>query len=297
MDLPGAEQSLLLAGYSNGGLMAVDFSLKCDEYEDLPCPDALVLLSPAIAITSLAAASNWHSLVSWLPFYEKLKWLSILPEVDPFKFTSFPKRASWEIYKISKRTHRQLQIPAEAAKLPPILTFQSVVDDTVSASAIVTNLYNRLEATGSELVVYDVNRNSTILHLMKQQPGDPSDYFESAAPMNFDVTILRNRNRNGRGINTFTLEAGSSTATIDRTLHNWPEGIFSLSHIAVPFRPDDPVYGNGSGTSGDRVVFGALAPRGEQGVLRLNPAYFLRARYNPFYEFQSDYLTDWLDQL
>lgn len=277
--------------------MAVEYSLSCDEHEDLPCPDALVLLSPAIAISSLAAASNWHSMFSWMPYYEKLKWLSILPEVDPFKFTSFPKRASWEIYKISQQTHRQLQIPAEAAKLPPILTFQSVVDNTVSASAVLTNLYDRLESTGSELVVYDVNRNSTILHLMKQRPGNPSAYFESAAPMNFDVTILRNRSRSGRGINILTLEAGSTTATLDRTGYSWPEGFFSLAHIAIPFRPDDPVYGDGSTGTDDRVVFGALAPRGELGVLRLDPAYFLRARYNPFYEFQSDFLTEWLNQL
>ena len=277
--------------------MAVDYSLRCDEHEDLPCPDALVLFSPAIAITSLAAASNWHSLVSWLPFYERLKWLSILPEVDPFKFTSFPKRASWEIYKISQRTHRKLQIPTETAKLPPILTFQSVVDNTVSASAIVTNLYDRLQPNGSELVVYDVNRNRPILYLMKQHPGDAVDYFVAAAPKSFDVTILRNRNRSGNGINTYTLAAGSTTPTIDRTRFSWPQGVFSLSHIAIPFRPDDPVYGDGSNVRDDRVAFGALAPRGEQGVLRLDPTYFLRARYSPFYEFQSDHLTEWLDQL
>lgn len=299
MTLRGSDRSLLLVGYSNGGLMAVDYALQCDEYQDLPCPDGLVLLSPAIAITSLAAASNWHSAVSWLPYFEKLKWLSILPEVDPFKFTSFPKRASWEIYKISRRTHRQLRVPSEAAKLPPILTFQSVVDNTVSASAIVTNLYDKLDAKGSELVVYDVNRSSTILHLMKQQPVDLEKFFVAAAPLKFGVTILRNRNRHGREINTLTLPAGETIAVVDRTQLKWPAGIFSLSHIAVPFRADDPVYGDGSVGNEDngRIVFGTLAPRGELGVLRLNPDYFLRARYNPFYEFQASYLIEWLERL
>ena len=79
------------------------------------------------------------------------------------------------------------------AKLPPILTFQSVVDNTVTASAIVTYLYDKLPVNGSELVVYDVNRNSTLLYLMKNRPGDPAVYFESVAPLMFGVTILRNR--------------------------------------------------------------------------------------------------------
>jgi len=299
MELQGSDQPLLLVGYSNGGLMAVDYALQCDEIADMPCPDGLVLLSPAIAVTPLAAVTNWHAAISWAPYFEKFKWNSILPEVDPFKFTSFPKQAGWETYKISKRTHKQLGQPAEAAKLPPILTFQSVVDNTITASAIVTILYDRLPANGSELVVYDINRNSTLLHLMKNLPGDPAEYFESAAPLDFGVTILSNRNRDSLEINALTLPAGQRTSVVDRTNFTWPEGIYSLSHIAVPFPAEDQVYGDGSGRDDNDpgVVFGALAPRGEHGVLQLTSDYFLRTRYNPFFGFQASYLTEWLTEL
>jgi alpha-beta hydrolase superfamily lysophospholipase len=299
MKRQGSDQTLLLVGYSNGGLMAVDYALQCDEIADLPCPDGLVLMSPAIAVNPLAVVMNWHAVISWVPYFEKFKWLSILPEIDPFKFTSFPKRAAWEIYKISKRSHKQLGKPTEAAKLPPILTFQSVVDNTVSARAIVTNLYDKVPANGSELVVYDINRSSTLLHLMKDLPGDPADYFESAAPLNFGVTILRNRNRYSLEIDSWTLAAGQSIPVVDRTNFNWPRGIYSLSHIAVPFRADDQVYGDGSVRNDNNpgVVFGALAPRGEQGVLQLTSDYFLRTRYNPFFGFQASYLTEWLSEL
>ena len=299
MELQGSDQALLLVGYSNGGLMAVDYALQCDEIADLPCPDRLVLLSPAIAVTPLAVVTNWHAAISWMPYFEKFKWLSLLPEIDPFKFTSFPKRAAWEIYKISKRMHKQLGQSAEAAKLPPILTFQSVVDNTVTASAIVTNLYDKLPANGSELVVYDINRTSTLLHLMKNLPGDPADYFESAAPLNFGVTILRNRNRYSLEVDAWTLAAGQNIPLVNRTNFNWPRGIYSLSHIAVPFSADDQVYGDGSGRNDDNpgVVFGALAPRGEQGVLLLTSDYFLRTRYNPFFGFQASHLSKWLGEL
>lgn len=297
--LQGGDQQLLLVGYSIGGLLAVDYALYCDDIADLPCPDGLVLMSPAIAVTSLAAASNLHAVITWMPYFEKSKWQTILPEIDPFKFTSFPMQAAWEIYKLSGRTQKQLSKADKVARLPPILTFQSVVDNTVSARAIVTDLYDKLPANGSELVVYDVNRKSTYLHLMKNMPFDPAVYFESVAPLKFGVTVLRNRYRHGREVESFTLAAGELKPTVESTEYAWPSGVFSLSHIAVPFPTDDQVYGDGSSQSDDdpRIVFGALAPRGEQGVLRLSPAYFLRTRYNPFFEFQETYLLEWLDGL
>lgn len=299
MLLPGADQSFVLAGYSNGGLMAIDFALRCDENPELRCPDGLVLFSPAIAITPLAVISNWHTLLSWIPYFEKSKWLSILPEIDPFKFTSFPKRAGWEIYRLSNRTFKQLKQPAETAKLPPILTFQSVVDNTVSASAIVTNLYNRLPANGSELVIYDVNRNSTLLHLMKNIPMDPATRLDTAEPLSYGVTLLKNRSQHGREIDTMSLSATEKTAVIERTDLVWPDSFYSMSHIAIPFRADDQVYGDGSATgdSNMRVMFGLLAPRGEEGILRLKSEYFLRTRYNPFYSYQATHLNEWLGNL
>jgi pimeloyl-ACP methyl ester carboxylesterase len=56
--LPGADQSLLLAGYSNGGLLAIDYALACDERDDTPCPDGIVLMSPAIAVSSARISSS-----------------------------------------------------------------------------------------------------------------------------------------------------------------------------------------------------------------------------------------------
>ncbi len=299
MKLEGSDKQLLLIGYSIGGLMAVDYALYCEDVADLRCPDGLVLMSPAIAVTPLAVVANLHAAITWMSYFEKSKWQTILPEVDPFKFTSFPSQAAWEIYKLSGRTHKQLGKADKIAKLPPILTFQSVVDYTVGASAIVTDLYDLLPANGSELVLYDVNRNSTFLHLMKNRPDDPVVHFESLAPLKFGVTVLRNRHQHGREIDSFTLAAGQLRPVVEKTEYVWPTGIYSLSHIAVAFPADDQVYGDGSGRSDDYpgVVFGALAPRGEKGVLRLSPAYFLRTRYNPFFGFQDSFLLEWLGGL
>ncbi|MDH3756988.1 MAG: lysophospholipase [Gammaproteobacteria bacterium] len=295
--MPGAEQSLLIAGYSNGGLLAIDYALECDDLDDAPCPDGIVLMSPAIAVSGAAIVTKLHPVLSWMPYFKQFQWLSILPEIDPFKFTSFPKRAAWEIYRVSRRTHKQLANPAEVAKLPPMLTFQSVVDNTVTARAIVTLLYDRLPANSSRLVVYDINRNSTALHLMRTQPLDVMEYFESTAPHDFSITLLRNRDRSTNELDAYTLPAGEAGAAAESTSLAWPTGIYSLSHIAIPFRPDDVVYGDGTANNDDDLKLGALAPRGEAGVLMLTPDFFLRTRHNPFYAYQAKALTEWIDTL
>lgn len=299
MQRPGADQSLLIAGYSNGGLLAVDYALQCDNFEKLPCPDGLVLMSPGIAITSAAAVMNWHKALSWMPWFNQFKWLQVLPEIDPFKFTSFPKQAAWEVHKISSRVHDQLADPEMAARMPPVLTFQSVVDNTVGSEAIVKTLYDRLPANGSELVLYDVNRNSTMLHLMKDQPMEPAEYFTARSPMDFGVTMLKNRDPSINNIDAHRLPAGDTEVSVEQTKLEWPLEIYSLSHIAIPFRPDDVLYGDGSitKTSLDNVVLGSVTPRGERGVLLLKPDFFLRVRYNPFFAFQARNLGEWVEGL
>lgn len=296
MEIRQPGQPLLMVGYSNGGLLAVDYALRCHDNDQLPCPDRIILMSPAIAISPSAIVTNWHSALSWLPYFEKFQWLSVLPEIDPFKFTSFPKRAAWEIHKIAKRTHALLDEPSRTEMLPPILTFQSVVDNTVSSSAIVSHLYNKLPKNGSELVIYDVNRNSTIVHLMQKIPDDPVEFFRGSAPLDYDVTILRNSSPSTLKISAFMLAAGSETFESVETRLEWPLGTFSLSHIAIPFPAIDPLYGDGkSATASEaRIVLGAIAPRGELGVLSLSPAYFLRTRYNPFFAAQARYMNRWL---
>ncbi|MBT8078390.1 MAG: alpha/beta fold hydrolase [Gammaproteobacteria bacterium] len=291
-----ADHELLLVGYSNGGLIALNYALSCGDFDGMRCPDRMLFLSPAISVTRSAAVANWHSAISWIPYFERFKWLGVYPEIDPFKFTSFPKKTGWEIHTLSKQTHELLQDNERSERLPPILTFQSVVDNTVSSSAVINTLYDRLPDNGSELVLYDVNRNSSIVALMRQVPDDPVADLMSLAPLNYDVTILGNETNSGLRLQELRLAARSNEILQRPTDLDWPFGIYSLSHIAIPFRPDDPLYGDGSGAGrlGPGLVLGNLAPRGELGVLLLTPSYFLRTRYNPFYRYQAQLIRNWL---
>jgi len=291
-------QPLVIAGYSNGALLALHLALECGENER--CPDSLVLLSPAIGVSSFARLANLHHGISWLSFFDKFEWQNILPEVDPFKFTSFPKSAGWQIYQLSRRTHRLLAEPGRAERLPPILSFQSVVDNTVSVGAVVEILYDALPENGSELVIYDVNRNDTVAQLMSASVADPAQSLLAVAPLQFSVSVLSNQNSAGTKTEVARLEAGESDVVEEATELAWPPGVFSLSHIAVPFRSDDSLYGDGrqqrSGPNSG-VRLGASAPRGERHVLALTPDYFLRLRYNPFYEYQASRIREWLEAL
>ena len=58
-----------------------------------------------------------------------------------------------------------------------------------------------------------------------------------------------------------------------------------MAHVALPFPPDDPIYG-GKAPSEARVIhLGKLALRGERGVLQIPAADMLRLRWNPFFPY------------
>jgi len=294
-----ADQPVVLVGYSNGALLALHYALTCHEDESAICPESLVLLSPAIAVTEFARLANLHQGVSWIPYFHKFGWQDVLPEIDPFKFTSFPKNAGWQTYQLSRHTHRLLAEPVRVTRLPPILTFQSMVDDTVRVSAVVDTLYGVLPEKGSELVIYDVNRSSTVAQIMSTPVTNPVELMLAIAPLRFSVSVVSNTDSATTAMGETRLLAGEHTVVVNELDLSWPETVFSLSHIAIPFRPDDSLYGDGSsalsGMADSGVLLGMIAPRGERGMLALTPNYFLRLRYNPFYEYQAARIRAWLD--
>jgi alpha-beta hydrolase superfamily lysophospholipase len=295
MNLPAANQAMIVVGYSNGGLLAIDYALQCAR-SNLRCPDKLVLISPAITVSRYASIANLHAAVSWIPYFEKYAWFSILPEIDPFKFSSFPKRAGREIYNVSQRVLDMLEDDARASGLPPTLAFQSIVDSTVGSLALTSILYSRLPQNGSKQVIYDVNRGSAMFHLMQNLPPEAADSFSTGAPFSYDITIVKNRDGKSLHVDLLNLSAGDTDPQIAQTTMRWPDGVYSLSHIALPFRPDDQLYGDAKTRTGDNaeIVIGAMSPRGENGVLTLPPSYFLRVRHNPFHQYQTQEMIRWL---
>ena len=69
--------------------------------------------------------------------------------------------------------------------------------------------------------------------------------------------------------------------------------VYSLSHVALPFPPDDPVYGSGEAVGEPGVLnIGGVAPRGERGLLALPMDLLMRLRYNPFFPYLAERLVE-----
>src|SRR5262249_56047531 len=78
----------------------------------------------------------------------------------------------------------------QLASLPPILTFQSVMDFTVSTAAIVSALYAHLPANGSELVLFDVNRTVKFGPLLRPTVDITLSRILPAGPHAHPTTLL-----------------------------------------------------------------------------------------------------------
>ncbi len=283
---PGGK--LHMVGYSTGAALAVEYALARLQGEDLPPVEKLVLLSPAIGVSPAAAFAVWQArFAAWLGI-DKLRWLDVLPEYDPYKYSSFPVNAADQIYAGTKLIEKRLAALGEngpVAGLPRILAFQSVADDTVSTPAVINTLFGRLAPEGHELVLFDINRaaDSASLYL----PGAPEvmEHLLQGPALSFDLTILANSNPESLDITALQRKAGAGEATGTATGLKWPTGLFSLSHVALPFPPDDPLYGARPPARQSFIYLGKPELRGERGVLAVPPAELMRLRHNPWFDY------------
>ena len=143
----------------------------------------------------MAALAVWQERIGRLLGLKKLAWTAIGPEYDPFKYCSFPVNAGNLAYELTRANRAQLAREAAAGKLgafPPVLAFQSAVDATVSAPALVRDLLNKLPAQGHELVVFDLNRNSAIEPLLKKDPRSEENLIRKSPDRAFTFSLVVN---------------------------------------------------------------------------------------------------------
>jgi alpha-beta hydrolase superfamily lysophospholipase len=277
-------------GYSNGGALAVKYALEAIESEDLAVPDRLVLISPAIGVTPFSAIATWHKALSWMGYFEKFKWQSIEPEYDSFKYVSFPKNAGAQIYELTKSVKNHLANLAQdgrISQMPPVLTFQSLVDTTVLTDAIVDDLYARLAPGGGhELILFDINRVAQLQYFLVSSNSPLLERIERSTDLPYTLTVVTNVREDTLEVMARTRNAGAPTGSEVPLGLSWPSAVYSLSHIALPFAVDDPHYGGIVGeTTEYGLRLGSIAPRGERDMLRMSMSGLMRLRYNPFFEY------------
>jgi alpha-beta hydrolase superfamily lysophospholipase len=282
---PGAP--FYVGGYSTGATLALDYALRTLSDPAPRRPTRILLLSPAIQLTPAAALANVIDFFSFIPIpvLEKVRWQEVIAEYDPYKFNSFPVNASRQVNRATKALQSALAAAAADGRLtalPPVVTWLSVVDSTVGSSPTVDLVYARLSGAQHRLVMFDVNRSAKLVSV--QRPA-ARELIERVA----------------RGQRAYTLElvSNASPDTLDVTLYRlvpggiveavptglvWPSDLVSLGHVALPFPPDDPVYGiqPGSGRGG-LPSLGSLLLRGESGALTVSLGSLTRVRSNPFW--------------
>ncbi|MDH3521646.1 MAG: alpha/beta hydrolase, partial [Myxococcales bacterium] len=277
-----------IVGYSNGAALAVDYTLEALASGEQPPPDRLVLFSPALAVSRAAALARFQRWLSRVPGLHKLGWTDVLPEYDPYKYNSFPIEAGEQIYDLTQdlRTHIDARVAAQPrSDLPPVLAFQSVVDATIPAHAVITDFLDRLPMPKSELVLFDVNHRAAAEDLMRPGPAALLNRVLQSAARPYAVTMVTNADPESGEVVARSRIAGQTTWVEAPLALSWPAGVYSLSHVALPIPPADPIYGDAHATRGSGLNLGAIEPRGERGVLVLSADQLMRLRHNPFYAY------------
>jgi hypothetical protein len=172
-----------------------------------------------------------------------------------------------------------------------VLVFLSTVDSTVLAEAVVDVLLEHLAPGNHELVLFDVNRYSMVQQLLVSDPGPLTQRLLTMPKRTFGLTVITNQSPDTLQVKELRAPPGSGEQTMRPLDLSWPRTVFSLSHVALPFPPDDPLYGYEPGPLGDHVQLGRIEVRGENGVLTLPMWALTRQRSNPFHA----YLLERLD--
>ncbi|WP_425493290.1 alpha/beta hydrolase [Microvirga zambiensis] len=296
----GSGKRLHVVGFSNGGALAVKYALDAVADGSLPKPDRLILLSPMIGLTAFARYAGLAGLPAFFPAFARAAWLDVLPEFNPFKYNSFPVNAARQAYQVTQEVQDRINQAAadgSIAALPPIHTFQSVADFTVSTRAIVTGLYARLPANGSELTLFDLNRAIGLGPLLDRSMDTIVGRLLPPAPRAFRTTLVTNADPSTLEAVERAVESGATEEAVTPTGLSFPPTAFSLSHVALPFPVTDPLYGSQPGP-GERfgINLGALTPRGERGVLIVSLDALVRISSNPFYPYIERRVIEGIDR-
>ena len=283
----GPDAPVHLVGYSNGGALALLYALDAQEDQNLVRPARIVLFSPMIGVTRFARFSGLAGLPALLPAFAKTAWLDLLPEFNPFKYNSFPVNAARQSYDLTMAVQDRLTRLAQGGKLAdlaPVLAFQSVLDATVSVEAVVHTLFGSLPTNGSELVLFDINRHTELSLLFRTRAEDLLATLVMPAPRNYRLTVVGNRDPSTDEAVALSTEAAATTAVATPLGQSYSPDIYSLSHVALPFPPEDGLYGDHPDPA-DKfgIHLGTIAAHGERSALIVSLDWLLRISWNPFF--------------
>jgi alpha-beta hydrolase superfamily lysophospholipase len=293
------QKPIHIVGYSNGAPLAISYSLDALDGKSSPLPASLVLISPAIGVHPAAGLAGVKGGLSRIPGLGSLAWLSVLPEFDPYKYNSFATNAGAQVHRLTRFNTRRIATRAQSGSLehfPPTLVFKSTVDATVSMNSVVDDFLKHLGPHQHELVLFDINRYAAKVKLLIDDPAPLTDRLMADEKLPFTLTLVTNEKPESFQVIALCKAPLSKAAPETEPLSlAWPTGVISLSHVALPFPPDDPLYGQRPPDNEKVLFLGQMALQGERGLLKIPYDWLLRLRYNPFYDYLEGRTLLWLD--
>jgi alpha-beta hydrolase superfamily lysophospholipase len=273
---------LHIVGYSNGAALALKYALDALQDEQLAKPDQLVLFSPMVGISSFARYSGVLGWPAVFPAFSNAAWLDTVPEYNPFKYNSFPVNGARQSAKLVDAVQQQmLDLTGEGAlgDFPRVLAFQSLLDSTVFTAAVADNLFKLLPENGSELVLFDRNHAAAVGPLVRLDGAELLAHM-MASPRQYRLIVVSQGEARVH-------DAGSPTHWLLPLAGQFPDDMYSLSHVALPFPVDDALYGlQPRADEFFGVHLGTVAVRGERGALVVPVENLMRATSNPFFGFE-----------
>jgi len=228
------DKPLFIIGYSTGGSLAVEYALDQIADNTLPEVKKIVLVSPAIGVSRLAALSVWQArLGRWLGL-DTLAWNSIQPEYNSYRYSSLAINGGDQVYRLADTIQKRVTATRKAGRLdrfPPVLAFQSVVDATVSTPAVFTGLYHRLINAGNELVIFDINRHAGVGSLLTSDPLNPVLALHATGKMDYSFTLVTNENPSSNRVVVISYDTGMPAALTEPLDLQWP-ATFTRCHIS-----------------------------------------------------------------
>ena len=287
-----AKKPVHIMGYSTGATLALNYTFEAMKDENRMVPKSLILYSPAIGVSKMAPFAVWQSRIAKLLNLQKFEWNSIEPEYDPFKYNSFAVNAGDQVYRLCSKIQAEFddyEKKEDRKPFPPVLAFQSIIDNTVSVTDTINHLFKRLPKGDHTLVLFDINNNFSNHLLVKkgipQKIAKRKSYTEGS---NYTFDLISDFNASDKRVRLIR-----NNRPVSSLPYTWPKKLFSLSHVAMPISKEDPLYGV-ENTKSPGVQLGHLAMYGESSVLQISPAAILRQRWNPFYKYTEERMLKFL---
>ncbi|MBY5992545.1 alpha/beta hydrolase [Ferrimonas balearica] len=287
------DRPLVLVGFSTGAALALQHELSRLSEGETPLFDRMVFISPAIGLSPVARGAWWQARIGqWLGL-DKLAWESVGLEYHPFKYGSFAVNAGDVVYRLTQANQALIEglSPQALATLPPMLTFNSIIDQTVDTQALFETLYLALGKSEDELVLFDINRTWLDSQLLTQDPISDYRLFLDASRSRFRTTLVENRGVGDDRVQAREIQDGA----VEPLPLSWPQGVHSLSHVALTIPRADPLLGPQRDPNRVHIHLGGGVIRGERGMLAIPADEVLRQKWNPFYPYLIARIERWIE--